>query len=398
MAEPTTAHAPPRSRAWDTLRLVLSSGGPGRCEFALNNACNANCGFCNFARDALPKERWDYVERQGAFDAIDILFRQGIRYLVLTGGEPTLHPDLIDIIARACGKGMKVMLVSNGGLFKARRIGEYADAGLSSFVISIDAATAQAHEDNRGLPGVCDKIRAANREITRRGLISTASVTLSRLLDIDALPAFLDDLGFKAVTFSYPLTNLNSSFLGYRDSGVVDFTEAELIALFDKVKALKSRIHVVNPTRSLEEMQRFLRNEPQNFPCLGGFRYFYLDWKLQLRRCHFWERPLCSIYDFDDAKLVRDDCTHCMIDCYRDAARCSTSPCRFTTWRNRCARATSPAPPTRSGAKASRIDTRRGRGIALADAVLIMRTAPAGGGSGLCSHGRARRTKTAHPA
>ncbi len=93
---------------------MLSSGGPGRCEFALNNACNANCGFCNFARDMLPKERWDYVERQAAFDAINILFRQGMRYLVLTGGEPTLHPDLTDIIARAAGKGMKVMLVSNG--------------------------------------------------------------------------------------------------------------------------------------------------------------------------------------------------------------------------------------------------------------------------------------------
>jgi MoaA/NifB/PqqE/SkfB family radical SAM enzyme len=157
MVELTTAHAPPRSRAWDTLRLVLSSGGPGRCEFALNNACNANCGFCNFARDTLPKERWEYVERQGAFDAIDILLRQGIRYLVLTGGEPTLHPDLTDFIARASRKGMKVMLVSNGGLFKARCIGEYADAGLSSFVISIDAATAQTHEDNRGLPGVCDR-------------------------------------------------------------------------------------------------------------------------------------------------------------------------------------------------------------------------------------------------
>jgi MoaA/NifB/PqqE/SkfB family radical SAM enzyme len=264
-----------------------------------------------------------------------------------------LHPDLTDIIGRASGKGMKVMLVSNGGLFKARRIGEYASAGLSSFVISIDAATAQGHEDNRGLPGVCEKIREANREITRRGLISTASVTLSRLLDIDALPAFLDDLGFKAVTFSYPLTNLNSSFLGYRDSGVVDFTQDELIALFDKVKALKSRIHVVNPTRSLEEMQRFLRNEPQKFPCLGGFRYFYLDWKLQLWRCHFWERPLCSIYDFDDSKLIRDGCTRCMIDCYRDASTMQhiavSAP---TTCCNRCARATSLARPRRSAAGA----------------------------------------------
>ncbi len=312
----TRAH----SRAWDTLRLVFSSGGPGRCEFALNNACNANCGFCNFARDSLPKQRWDYVERQGAFDAINILFRQGIRYLVLTGGEPTLHPSLTDIIAYGARRGMKVMMVSNGGLFKSQRIRDYARAGLSSFVISIDAATAEAHEENRGLPGVCDKIRDANREIANLGMIATASVTLSRLLDIDTLPAFLEELGFESVTFSYPLTSLNSSFLGYRDSSIVDFTREELIALFDKVKALKSRIHVVNPTRSLEEMQRFVRNESQNFPCLGGFRYFYLDWKLQLWRCHFWEKPLCSIYDFDDSQLVRDNCTRCMIDCYRDAS------------------------------------------------------------------------------
>jgi len=314
------AEAPPRSRALDTLRLVLSSGGPGRCEFALNNACNANCGFCNFARDSLPRSRWEYVERQGAFDAIDILYRQGIRYLILTGGEPTLHPHLTDIIARAAGKGMKVMMVSNAGLFKPRRIRKYAKAGLSSFVISIDAATAQAHEDNRGLPGVCDKIREANREIASLGMIATASVTLSRLLDVEALPAFLESLGFKSVTFSYPLTNLNSSFLGYRDSGIVDFTHEERIALFDKVKQLKTRMHVVNPTRSLEEMQRFVRGEAQTFPCLGGYRYFYLDWKLNIWRCHFWEEPLCSIYDFDDGKIVRDGCTRCMIDCYRDAS------------------------------------------------------------------------------
>jgi MoaA/NifB/PqqE/SkfB family radical SAM enzyme len=316
------ADAAPRSRAWDTLRLVMSSGGPGRCEFALNNACNANCGFCNFARDKLPKDRWEYVERQGAFDAIDILFRQGIRYLILTGGEPTLHPDLTDIIARATAKGMKVMMVSNAGLFKPRRIAEYAQAGLSSFVISIDAATAEAHEENRGLPGVCDKIREANAEIKSLGMIATASVTLSRLLDLDALPAFLKDLGFTSVTFSYPLTNLNSSFLGYRDSNLVNFTADELIALFDKVKAFKasSGLHVVNPTRSLEEMQRFVRSEEQKFPCLGGYRYFYLDWKLRLWRCHFWDKPLCSIYDFDDSKIVRDGCTSCMIDCYRDAS------------------------------------------------------------------------------
>lgn len=27
---------------------------------------------------------------------------------------------------------------------------------------------------------------------------------------------------------------------------------------------------------------------------------------------------MCSIYEFDQTKLIRDGCTRCMIDCYRD--------------------------------------------------------------------------------
>jgi hypothetical protein len=61
-----------------------------------------------------------------------------------------------------------------------------------------------------------------------------------------------------------------------------------------------------------------LRGEPERFGCLGGHKYFYLDWHLNLYRCHYWETPMCSIYEFDQSKLIRDGCTRCMIDCYRD--------------------------------------------------------------------------------
>ena len=70
----------------------------------------------------------------------------------------------------------------------------------------------------------------------------------------------------------------------------------------------------------LEERQRFLRNQEQRFPCLGGYKYFYLDWDLMLWRCHNWETPMCSIYEFDGSQRVRDGCTRCMIDCYRDSS------------------------------------------------------------------------------
>ncbi len=242
----------------------------------LTRACPLACRHCRAAAQRVGHPA-ELTEAEGVRFMTDLADAFPGAVLILTGGEPTLHPHVTDIIAHASGKGMKLMMVSNAGLLKPRRLQEYAEAGLSSFVISIDAASAELHEENRGLPGVCDKIREANRELTSLGMIATASVTLSRLLDLDALPDFLAGLGFKAVTFSYPLTNLNSSFLGYRQSELVDFTREELIALYDKAKPVKLRMHVVNPTRSLEEMQRFVRGEEQHFPCLGGYRYFYLD-------------------------------------------------------------------------------------------------------------------------
>jgi MoaA/NifB/PqqE/SkfB family radical SAM enzyme len=304
----------------ETLRLVLKDGGPGFCQFAVTNACNARCAFCNFARDRLDHRRWRFVPLERAIDAVDILLREGIRYLVITGGEPLLHRNLDEIVRHAADRSMKVILVTNGWLLLPERIAELADAGISSFIISIDAATKKAHEENRGLEGVCRKIREANGLIHKLGLPSTASVTMSRLVDYGARPGVLRSLGFRSLTFSYPVTDLGSSFLGFSDSHLVDYSEAEIIEAFEQVKGLKRRFQVVNPTPSLEEMQRVVRKEKQQFPCLAGYRYFYLDWNLDIWRCHHWENPMCSIYEFDGSRQVRDGCTRCMLDCYRDSS------------------------------------------------------------------------------
>jgi MoaA/NifB/PqqE/SkfB family radical SAM enzyme len=309
-----------RQKERSTFRLVLDEGGPGFCQFAINNACNARCRFCGFALDKLPRKEQKYVAREGALDAIDILYRYGIRYLVITGGEPLLHHDLEDIVRRASGLKMKVLLVTNGFVLLERTIRRLADAGVTTFIISIDAATIEQHEANRGLPGVCERIREANRVISSLKLASTASTTMSRLVDYEALPDFLKFLGFSSVTFSYPLTTLGSSFLGFAQSDLIDYTTEELLEAFEKVKKVKKRFHVVNPTPSLDEIKRFLCNDEQCYPCLGGYKYFYLDWNLDLWRCHDWKEPMCSIYEFDGSQRIRDGCTRCMIDCYRDAS------------------------------------------------------------------------------
>ncbi|MGA9452907.1 MAG: radical SAM protein [Verrucomicrobiia bacterium] len=300
---------------------VLNHGGPGYLQFAITNICNADCDFCGFARSKFDPKARRSVTLQEARDAIDMALKNHIGYLLFVGGEPMVHRDLREMTRYAAERGIHPMICTNGGLWTEENMHGLASDGLSSVIMSIDAHDVAKHEKNRGLPDVCKKVRRANDFFHSAGIQTTASITASRLIDdYDKLPAFLETLGFKSCTFSYPLTSLASSYLSFSNSGLVNYSKSELIELFEKIKQMKqhSRFPVVNPTESLTEMQRHLRGEREKFSCLGGHKYFYLDWNLDLYRCHFWEKPMCKVHEWDESKLIRDGCTRCMIDCYRD--------------------------------------------------------------------------------
>jgi MoaA/NifB/PqqE/SkfB family radical SAM enzyme len=307
--------------AFQLFKEVLDHGGPGYLQFAITNICNADCGFCGFARSKFDPKARRSVTLQEARDVIDICVKNHIGYLLFVGGEPMVHRELRAMTRYAAESGIHPMICTNGGLWTEENMRGLADDGLSSVIMSIDAHDISIHEKNRGLPDVCKRIRRANEFFRSAGIQTTASITASRLIDdYEKLPAFLESLGFNSCTFSYPLTSLASSYLSFSDSGLVNYSKDELLVVFEKIKRMKQRsgFPVVNPAESLSEMQRHLRGEKEKFGCLGGHKYFYLDWHLNLYRCHFWEKPMCTIYEFDESKLIRDGCTRCMIDCYRD--------------------------------------------------------------------------------
>ena len=311
----------PRKGLFKLIGEVLHDGGPGYLQFAITNICNAKCDFCGFAVDRFDPKQRRSVTLAEARDVIDICVRNHIGYLLFVGGEPLVHKDLRAMTRYAAERGIRPMICTNGSLWTDRNMRELSGDGLCSVIMSIDAHDVAAHERNRGLPDVCRKIQRANEVFGQLGVQTTASVTASKLIeDYDKLPAFLTELGFQSCTFSYPLSSLASSYLSFSDSSLVSYRTEELIEVFERIKRMKRRtgFPVVNPAESLTDMQRHLRRQPEKFGCLGGHKYFYLDWKLNLYRCHFWETPMCSIYEFDRSKLIRDGCTRCMIDCYRD--------------------------------------------------------------------------------
>jgi MoaA/NifB/PqqE/SkfB family radical SAM enzyme len=321
VSEPSIALVKPKKKFSHLAGDILNHGGPGYVQFAITNICNAKCGFCGFATDKFDPAQRRSVTLEQAMDAIDILVKNHIGYLLFVGGEPLVHKHLRAMTRYAAERGLHPMICTNGSLWTDQNMRGLAEDGLSSVIMSIDAHDVKRHEQNRGLPDVCQKIRHANQVFARLGVKTTASITASRLIeDYKKLPDFLQMLGFSDCTFSYPLTSLESGYLSFSNSSLVNYRRKELIEVFEAIKRMKknSGFPVMNPSESLSEMQRHLRREPERFGCLGGHKYFYLDWNMNLYRCHAWNKPMCGIYEFDRSKLIRDGCTKCMIDCYRD--------------------------------------------------------------------------------
>jgi len=292
---------------------------PAVLDFSVTDFCNADCDFCGFARSKMRRKPRRFADGGAFVSALPILAQRGIRYLNFQGGEPLLHPQIIAMVAATRKAGLKPSLITNGWKLP-ERADALADAGLQNLLVSIDSADMAVHERNRGLRGGSGRIERGVARIKARGVPALACVTVSKLVDFDALPATLRRLGFDAVTFSYPRKEpFGSSSLVYGDdSELVDFTDEELEAALEAILRLKRRFPVLNPAASVRDIQRHVRGAPERFACVGGFKYFYMDWRLDVWRCEAWHEPLGPVFDFGRFADDRTHCTACIMNCYRD--------------------------------------------------------------------------------
>lgn len=112
-------------------------------------SCNLRCGMCNHWRD--PAEPpLDIEFYRALFDELATL---GTRKIHLTGGEPTLRPDLEELIAHIQARGMRATMTTNASLIMPERAQSLAEAGLNKVNISIDSPDPELHDRVRGVAG-----------------------------------------------------------------------------------------------------------------------------------------------------------------------------------------------------------------------------------------------------
>src|SRR5436853_3259917 len=95
--------------------------------------CNLSCTYCN-EYDDFSKP----VALETMYQRLDHLAALGTTIITISGGEPLMHPELDQIIARIRKRGMIAGMITNGYLLVADRIRRLNRAGLEHLQISID--------------------------------------------------------------------------------------------------------------------------------------------------------------------------------------------------------------------------------------------------------------------
>jgi radical SAM protein with 4Fe4S-binding SPASM domain len=116
---------------------------PVSCEIDPSNLCNHDCLWCYFV-DSRKGTRTN-LKKETLFSLIDDLAKGGTKSVTLTGGgEPLVNPATMEAIARTHAKGMRVGLVTNGGLLDEGK--NKVIVSCCDFVrISLDAVDRKSH-------------------------------------------------------------------------------------------------------------------------------------------------------------------------------------------------------------------------------------------------------------
>jgi MoaA/NifB/PqqE/SkfB family radical SAM enzyme len=114
---------------------LLSTEHPVLAHVIPIRRCNLSCTYCNEYDDFSKPVPLEEMLRR-----IDRLAELGATIITQSGGEPLLHPDLDQIIARVRSHGALAGMITNGYLLTRERIERLNRAGLEHLQISIDNA------------------------------------------------------------------------------------------------------------------------------------------------------------------------------------------------------------------------------------------------------------------
>jgi len=261
----------------------------------LNSACNMHCRHCS-ARNYIHSGRRP-LDTQELKALVDQFIELNGASVIFSGGEPTLHPNLLELIDYVPKDKAVVAMFTNGWNIPDMA-SELRGAGLFGTLVSIDSADPDTHDRCRGKEGAFRQGMKALESLEAEGMLAGVSSYMTK-------PDLLDG-GFDRILHLADRMKAHQLFLFDTVPTGALLNEKELLLHPEDRANLRELVKKQNasPTGPAIMGQSWV-NSAEGFGCFAGFYQLYVTASGEVTPCDFTpvsfgnvaQEPLDRIWD-----------------------------------------------------------------------------------------------------
>jgi len=155
----------------------------------ITRGCNLSCLHCRALSGEGPYPGEFTTEE--CLHLVDDITSFSTPIVILTGGEPLLRSDVYRIAEYGTGKGLRMVLATNGTLLTEEKARRLLTAGIQRISISLDGADAESHDQFRGVNGSFEGGLRGIRYAKKVGLEFQVNTTITQH-NLHQIPQILD--------------------------------------------------------------------------------------------------------------------------------------------------------------------------------------------------------------
>jgi len=286
--------------------------GPFLAQIVIIRKCNLSCGYCSeFDETSEPVPYQDLVLRFQKLRAFKTWA------VCLTGGEPTLHPQLPDLVGELKAMGFpRRQIITNGYLLSRDLIEALNKEGLTDLQISIDGVT-----PNETTVKVLKPLR---KKLFLLAKYARFKVVLSGVIGSSSPEEALEVIDFARANGFIPRI-----LLIHDDKGKLKLSKENLQAYREVKKRIGFRLEDPDGYR-----EKLIYQGRAPFKCRAGSRYLYINEFGQVQWCSqtksAYSKELLN-YDFEDLHKQFSTPKNCSETC---TVGCARSASVYDQWRN----------------------------------------------------------------
>jgi radical SAM protein with 4Fe4S-binding SPASM domain len=257
---------------------------PSTVFFNITSRCNLRCKHCVVNACDSNDEETSLAEYSRISDE---MFDYGVRDIVLSGGEPLIHKNFLEIAQYSKEKGFSLQISSNGTLINKNMAKILTELEVT-LQVSLDGATSKVHDDFRQTPGSWKRAINGIKNLVEMGVpvvigSTVTSLNISQIPLIYELAANLGTSAFRIIPF-VPFGRGHAN----RDLEVTPLKMGELTEyLLKRKKEMGFPIQPMEFELTLSPPPDVETDPQSHIGCSGGIDYCTITQNEDVLPCHF---------------------------------------------------------------------------------------------------------------